>query len=160
MFFFTGLLCTIPSVFVQAKSTSYDFEATAEQSSAELIDFWIGEDGTQHIILYKVNDLLDGKINGKDFTGETQETLHIKFLSDGGTIVNGRGTFFIEYEGKIGTFSGTIKAQLIGGQLKGKFTMQGSGCFEGMKLSGELLNTSPTTNELTGTILVPSSRDL
>lgn len=138
-----------------AKSTKLDFEAIGVETEWIPGDVWM-EDGVMHMRFYKENDL-SGTIDGIPFTGHTEENFHAKIdLATGNLVVNGKGTFYITWNGLEGSFYGPINAKIVSGELYGKFTLQGFEDFEGMKLFGIVWNIGPITNGINGTILVPN----
>ena len=138
-----------------AKSTKLDFGAIGDQRFFALEDFWI-EDGVIHMKFYKENNLT-GYIDESPFIGYTEEYFYAKQnIVTGKMVVNGKAKFNILYKGQEGTFYGPINAKIVAGVMDTKFTLQGAGYFEGMKLFGKAWIYNVTANEMSGTILIPN----
>ncbi|MFX1428106.1 MAG: hypothetical protein ACFFBE_16755 [Promethearchaeota archaeon] len=155
----TGFACTFATANENQRSTRYDFEAEVKEIYRVPIGLpWIDEDGVIHMRFYKENELISGTIDEEPIVAlRTEETFHMKIDPNTGIIiVNGKGTFYIEWNGLIGSFSGTIKVMIVNGIMSGKYTMQGVGDFEGMKLFGTVRLISGGVNGLSGTILIPN----
>jgi len=156
-----------------AKSTKYVFDAT-EWSGPGAPDVpdpdptsTFVEDGVLHIKDFWSSHLLGGKVGDDDITGYTKSLFHAKIPLDpetgipdfGNMVLNGQTWFDFTWGEKTGYFTGTVNAKTVNGVLSGKFTLQGFGDFEGMKLFGIVQNTdTPGTNGLLGTILIPNER--
>ncbi|MFX1468294.1 MAG: hypothetical protein ACFFB8_06490 [Promethearchaeota archaeon] len=159
--FITGFACT----FATAKednqsSTKLDFEATEGLTKwvwIPLSEPW-GNAKIMHQIMFK-NASLDGKIDGIDFTGYNELIIHVKMkVPTFEFITIGKITMYIEWNGLIGTFYGPVIAKGVAGvgPFDGKYALQGTGDFEGMKLFGIVWLIGGIINGLSGTILIPN----
>ena len=122
------------------------------------------EDGILHIKDFWSVHLLGGTIGGEVITGSTKSLFHAKIPLDpetgipdfGNMVLNGKTWFYFTWGDLTGYFTGTVNAKFVSGILSGKYTLQGFGDFEGMKLFGRVWNEDAITNGLLGTILVPN----
>jgi hypothetical protein len=109
---------------------------------------------------YKEAVFVDGTIDGIEFTGHDELDLtNLMDPATGDYFAFGIVTFYIEWNGLSGTFSGYVFARgTVLVDLEGIFVMQGAGDFEGMKLYGKLwaIDAYWGINGLSGTILVPN----
>lgn len=151
-----------------AKSTKLDFNAI--ETYAGVPDFPVPDafmfiaGQTTHIKDFWSYHLLEGTIGTDQITGYTFSIFHVKMnMVTGNWVLNGKTLFNLTWYYSIddsivelkGYFTGTINAKLVGGKISGSFTLQGFEAFEGMKLKGIVWSISPSTNGLSGTILIP-----
>ena len=94
-----------------------------------------------------------------EFSGYDELYLHVRMDPNTFDVISiGKVTMYIFCDnGLEGTFSGTVVAKGTAGvgPLDGKYTLQGAGDFEGMKLFGIVWLEWGPVNGLSGTILVP-----
>ncbi|NHJ19707.1 MAG: hypothetical protein EAX91_02100 [Candidatus Lokiarchaeota archaeon] len=113
-----------------------------------------------HQMYYK-KAILDGTIEEiGDFSGYDELYLHVKMDPNTFEVISiGKVTMYIFCDnGLEGTFYGSVIAKGTAGfgPFDGKYTLQGAGGFEGMKLFGIVWLESGLVNGLSGTILIPN----
>lgn len=168
----TGFACTFVTAKENQRSTKLAFNATETMiwpvGWVPMGDPW-GDGKFLQQIYYKEASL-DGTIeNYGSFSGYDELYLHVRMDPTTGDVISiGKVTMHISCDnGPQGTFYGSViaKGNQLDGTVEGKYTMQGAGGFEGMKLFGRL---SPLPvvvideivyirNELEGTILDPNN---
>jgi hypothetical protein len=158
---FTGFACTF-AIAKEDNKRSTRLEFYAEEGWT----LWVflpqgepwGEGKFVHQRYYKEASL-DGTIDEIAFEGYDELDLHVRMDPVTGDFISiGKVTMFIEWEGLVGTFYGPViaKGNMYIGPMDGKFTLQGTGDFEGMKLFGEVWVIGGIINGLSGTILIPN----
>ncbi len=167
---FTGFACTFAVAKDNQRSTTLEFYAEEGLSMWNFIvlESW-GEGSVVHMRAYK-SASLEGTIEGIGaFLGYDEEInpggsydeldLHVKMFATGKVISIGKVTMYIFCEnGDEGTFYGTViaKQKALGEPFEGKYVLQGTGDFEGMKLFGTVWVIGGIVNGLAGTILIPN----
>lgn len=161
---FTGFACTFAVAKENQSSTTLEFKCTEVLDIWDIQEIW-GEGKVEHWRVYKKAFLIDGTIDGIPFDelylSYDELYLHVKiYLATGKIIAIGKVTMYIKWNGQVGTFYGSVVAKQMAGDepFEGKYVLQGTGVFEGMKLFGTVLQNpiSPWINELSGTILIPN----
>ena len=154
---FTGIFVTANEN--NQRSTKLSFEATEVQTIWAPYEMW-GQGSVVHMRVYKQSDTY-GTIDGIEYTGYNELNLHVIMHPDTLDYVTiGKLTMYIEWNGLVGAFYGSIAAKgtAMVGPLDGKYALQGTGDFEGMKLFGIVWDIDPYLgiNGISGTILIPN----
>lgn len=145
----------VTPMLIQGKSTKLALEGTEVLTLSQPIKSWM-EDGIFHLIFYKEADTA-GTIGGIEFTGHNEVNLHAKIdLATGNLVVNGKSSFYINWNGMEGYFYGVVNAKKVDGFLYGMFSLQGYEDYDGWKLFGDVWSIDPATNGLLGTVLIPN----
>jgi len=161
---FTGFACTFAVAKDSKRSTTLDFNATEAiiwpEGWAPLGEPW-GNGKFTHQIYYKKATLVGTIEEIGDFSGYDELYLHVRMDLETYEVISiGKVTMYISCDnGDEGTFYGTVIAKAKAFEpLEGKYTLQGAGAFEGMKLFGIVWVIDPFwgINGLSGTILIPN----
>jgi hypothetical protein len=153
----TGFACAFATARSDQSSTKLDFEGTEYLTIWLPLEMW-GEGNIMQARFYKEADTF-GTIDGIAYTGYNVLYLHNKFnLKTGEFLAHGEVTMFISWNGLEGSFYGHLHAKGTAGvgPFDGKYTLQGAGDFEGMKLFGIVWLIGGPVNGMSGTIFIPN----
>ena len=171
----TKLILVVVSVLMIGAFTG---PMITQAAPAQKLDFWIQDymvDEIQNDIvdlgnILQIRDhqfthvILQGHIGDFEVTGSLVTILKTSHnLITNIVTANGYATFYIEWNGFVGGFSGTkamkadLNADIAAGEfiLTGIFNMQGFGDFEGMQLNG-IIEGFNIMNYMIGTVLIPN----
>ncbi|MFX0037501.1 MAG: hypothetical protein ACFE9I_17900 [Candidatus Hermodarchaeota archaeon] len=153
----TGFTCVFTTV-VQGESTTLVLEAEGVEVDAKSLEQWW--EGTVLHIRYYTKRELSGTIGGIAFTGHNEIYTHVKIdFATGELIANGKVTWYITLNGRVGTFYGPVNTKgVFMGDQSSKIALQGAEGFDGWKLFGIVRNlpgADPPKVIFSGTVLIP-----